>query len=51
MTRYTTAVAAGLLFTFTGQPSGARLIAGVAACNLALWVWGRVRPEVSDVQA
>lgn len=46
MTRYVSAALAGLMFTFTGHPSGLRLICGIAACNLVLTIWAHVRPEV-----
>ena len=51
MTRYAVAVLAGLTFAFTGQPSGLRLLCALAATNLVLYVWARVRPEVDHVEA
>lgn len=48
MTRYVAAVVAAVLFTFTGQPSGARLLIGLATANLCIWVWGRVAGPARD---
>lgn len=46
MTRYIAATLAGVLFAFTGHPSGLRLMCALAITNLALAVWSRVRPEI-----
>ena len=48
MIRYAAAVLAGVTFAFTGQPSGMRLLCALAATNLCLYVWARVRPEGTD---
>jgi len=45
VTRYAAALLAAVSFTFTGQPSGFRLLLGLAAANLLMHVWARVRGD------
>lgn len=48
LTRYAVAVLAGLTFAFTGTPSGLRLLVALAATNVTLALWVRLRPEVEE---
>lgn len=47
MTRYLTAAAAGVVFTFTGHPNGLRLLVGLAITNLTLWAWTHLTKEAA----